>query len=124
MSARRKEFAEAGVEPVFVHMSSETEARPVFERFGAAEFPRVSDPGRVLYAAFGARRYSVLRMLHPLSIARGVALIARGFPNGRPMGDVMQAGGAFLLRGNEVVAGGPLASMHDRPDYDGLMRLG
>lgn len=74
-----------------------------FSRSEGLSYPILSDPGRRLYAAFGLRRKSVIRLLTP-SI---VATYLRGLGSGRwprlPRGDLGQLGGDFVLDAHGLV---------------------
>jgi peroxiredoxin len=68
-----------------------------FRRSQQVPFPMISDPDRRLYQAFQLRRMSVLGVLSPGVAVKGLSAVARGHGLGRPIGDVRQLPGVFIV---------------------------
>ena len=118
LSARRAELERLGVRIVLVHMSSEEHAAQFFTKYGLEDVPRVSDPQRNLYRAFGLRRGSIGDLIGPKVWWRGfTAGVLRGHGVGRFVGDVFQMPGIFLIFHGEIVRSYRHQSAADRPDY-------
>lgn len=102
------------------HMHSEVEAAQFLPRFKLENAPRVSDPTRDLFRAFGLRDGSALQIYSPVVLARAVSAAFRGLPGGPMSPEVRQMPGVFLLRNGRVIAGFVHDRISDRPDYRGL----
>ncbi len=119
MAGRRREIEADGTRVAFVHLATEDEAKPHFEKVGLGDVKRFSDPDRRLYAAFGLTHGSLLQLFGPLVLARGAAaLLVHGV--GAPVGDPLQMPGVFLVRDGNVLKAFRHATIADRPDYTSL----
>ncbi len=105
-------------------MADDAEARPVLERYGLAEVPRVSDPTRALYRAFGLGEAGVAELLAPAVLRRGAEAWRAGHRPGWASGHVMQLPGLFLVYRREVADSFRHAAVSDRPDYLAFVRGG
>jgi peroxiredoxin len=122
LGRRRQELEADGTRLAFVHMGTEEQARPLFERYGLGDAPRVSDPGRALYRAFGLERGRAGQLFGPGVLLRGIAGLLKGYGAGRPVGDGFQLPGAFLVRSGQILRAFRHATAADRPDYEELAR--
>lgn len=120
LSARRHQFRGRGTQLVLVHMSADAEAFPLFASYDLADVPRISDPERTLYRAFGLDRGSLAQLFGPRVWRRGAQAALRGHGVGRLAGDGFQMPGAFVLRDGRIVASHVHQAAGDRPDYLGL----
>lgn len=104
-----------------VHMSSEADAARTFDAYGLGDVPRISDPSRDLYRAFGLRRGRLLQLFGPSCFWRGAyaALVQRHGIGGLD-GDGAQMPGAFIVRDGRVVREFRHPSASSRPDLPGL----
>jgi hypothetical protein len=110
---------------VLVHMMTEAVAAPFFARFSLGDLPRISDPGRRLYAALDLKRGKILQLFGSTVWWRGfMAGFKEGHRLGRPQAgeDWKQMPGIFLLKEGEVVFSFRHESASDRPDYLALSR--
>ena len=83
----------------------------------------ISDPGCELYGALRLGRGSLRQILGPKVWIRGLqsALIERrGF--GKPVGDVRQMSGVFLVHHGEVLRSFIHKTIADKPDYLALAK--
>lgn len=60
-------------------------------------FTCLSDPSRASYRAFGLRRGSLNDLIGPAAMLAGLRAAAKGHFIGRPVNDVYQLGGIFLI---------------------------
>jgi hypothetical protein len=119
LSRSRQDF-EAGI--VLVHMGEDDEqARAFFANYGLDDVPRISDPRRQLYTAFGLGRGTFGQLLGPRVWWRGLVAFLRGHGVGRLAGDGFQMPGVFLLRNGLVVRSFRHGRASDRPDYESLV---
>ena len=94
---RARADADASFPPVlFVHMGTPAEGEAFFARRWP-EARAVSDPDKVLYAAFGLARGSAGQVLGPRVWGPGLKALLRGFAPGIPVGDPMMLSGLFLV---------------------------
>ena len=108
----------AGTRLVLVHMSSESEASELFEKYGLQGATAISDPDRVLYRAFALRRGSPTQLLGWSVWKRGwEAGVKEGHGVGWLRGDAAQMPGAFVVWRGRVVAQFVHETAADRPDY-------
>ncbi len=60
-------------------------------------FTCLSDPSRASYRAFGLRRGSLNDVIGPVAVLAGLRAATKGHFVGRPVNDVYQLGGIFLI---------------------------
>jgi hypothetical protein len=114
----RRTLESQGIRIVLVHMSPDDTAREFFARYGLDDVPRIADPQRALYRAFGLARGSLRQLFGPRVWWRGLkAGLLSGHGVGRLQGDGFQMPGAFLLHRGEVQAAYLHVDASDRPDY-------
>jgi peroxiredoxin len=113
-----------GARVALVHMGTEQQAKAFFQRYDLGDLPRVSDPERHLYRAFGLGRGDLWRLAGPSVWWRGFeAAILRGHGFGRIAGDAFQMPGVFLISHGAVLRSYRHHSAADRPDYLRLAAL-
>jgi len=124
VAAQRKQIEATGAKVVLVHMSRESQARSFFAKYGLEDVPRVSDPERALYRAFGLGRGSLVQLAGPAVWLRAIrAAILDRHGVGRLVGDVFQMPGVFLVYHGHVVLSFIHHSVADRPDYGQFVLL-
>jgi hypothetical protein len=109
-----------GTQVAFVHMGSEEQAKPFFAGYGLEAVPRISDPDRNLYKAFGLARGGVMQLVGPAVWARGVAAFAKGYGVGAVIGDPRQMAGVFLVHQEQILKAFRHETSGDVPDYEEL----
>jgi len=113
-----------GTQLAFVHQGSEEQGHALFARYGLEDLPRVSDSRRELYRAFKLRLASPLHFFRPKVWKRGLEnLIQNKNRGGRPIGNILQMPGAFLLDRGEIVCAFRHETIADRPDYKTLAKI-
>ncbi|MEM7205288.1 MAG: SelL-related redox protein [Planctomycetota bacterium] len=118
LAAINERLRAAGTRLVLVHMSTENEARDLFNKYGLQEVTGISDPDRVLYRAFALRRGSPTQLLGWSVWKRGwEAGVRQGHGIGWLRGDAAQMPGAFVVSRGHVVAQFIHETAADRPDY-------
>lgn len=63
----------------------------------------LSDPSRASYRAYGLRRGARMDVFGPATLPAGLRAAAHGHFVGRPVGDVYQLGGTFLIGRDGIV---------------------
>ena len=87
-------------------MGDQREGEEFFYQYASPavrNWPRVADPEKKLYEAFGLERGTIGRLMGLRTILIGARAFFAGFRQGKPIGDVAQMPGAFLIRGDEVL---------------------
>ncbi len=121
LAEKRREIESTGARIVLVHMSPEDRARKFLERYELADLPRVSDPGRALYRAFGLGRGGFWSLFGPKVWVRGFkAGVIDGHGIGALAGDGFQMPGVFLVYHGEILTAYRHLTAADRPDYVAL----
>ncbi len=121
LAERRRSIEALGTRIVLIHMGSESQARPFFHNYGLEDLPRVSDPQRHIYQAFGLGRGDFLKLFGPKVVLRGIqASLFGGHRVGRLVGDGFQMPGIFLIFHGEVLRSYRHQTAADRPDYMNL----
>ncbi len=122
---RQRHAIEAqGVRIALVHQGSDAQARSLLANYGLDDLPRVSDPERYLYRAFGLGRGDLLKLAGPTVWWRGFqAAVLEGHGFGRVVGDAFQMPGVFLIFHGEVLRSYRHQTAADRPDYLRLATL-
>jgi len=122
LAAKRKEIEAQGARLALVHMGSEEQGAQFFKKYGLEKVPRVSDPDRALYRAFGLPRGSLGDLFGPKVWWRGFeAGILGRHGVGMLVGDGFQMPGVFLIFHGEVIRSYRHLSAADRPDYLALV---
>jgi peroxiredoxin len=122
LARQRREIEAHGARLVLVHMGTEENSLGFFRKYGLQEVPRLSDPERALYRAFGLKRGSLTDLFGPKVWWRGFqAGILGRHGMGHRVGDAFQMPGVFLLFHGEIVRGFRHQSAADRPDYMALV---
>lgn len=120
VAARREELERRGTTIVLVHMSDDSSARDFFRGYGLDDLPRISDPDRSLYRAFGLSRGRLVQLFGPYVWYRGLIAAIAGHGLGALAGDGFQMPGAFLVHRGRIVRAFRHQSAADRPDYDAI----
>ena len=122
LAVQRARIEKSGTRIVLIHMSSEEQGRKLFAKHGLGDVPRVSDPERSLYRAFGLRRGSLLDLFGPRVWWRGFeAGILGRHGIGKLAGDGFQMPGVFLVYHGEILRSYRHESASDRPKYLALV---
>jgi len=107
-----------GTQVVLVHMAGEETVAPFLKRYGLDGLPRVSDPHRHLYRAFGLKRGNLMNLFGPKVLWRSIeAGILKGHGIGLPVEDASQMPGIFIIFHGEILRGYQHQSAADRPNY-------
>lgn len=117
IARRRAEIERPGTRIVLVHMLPDAAAAAFFARYGLDDLPRISDPDRTVYAAFELRRGGLMQVMGPRVWWRGLTAMLNRHGVGRPVGDVFQLPGAFLVHRGEIVKAFRPATSAGQPDY-------
>ena len=114
---RRASEADASYPAVLLISLASVEANAAFfaERWPEARV--VSDPDKVLYAAFGRETARLAQMLGPRVVLRALLLLFRGYGAGKPQGDPAMMPGTFVLRGADVLFAHDPEHVGDHPDF-------
>jgi peroxiredoxin len=96
LRSRKTEFEEAGARVILVGMGTPAECTAFLEKFDVP-FPMIADSQQALYREFHLKRMSPLGVLSPVVAIKGLAAMARGSGIGKPVGDVLQLPGTFVI---------------------------
>jgi peroxiredoxin len=114
----RDKIVASGSGIVLVHMMNEAAAAPFFAKYGAGDWPRISDPDQTLYDTFEIPNGSFSQLLGPRNWWWGAkALFGKGHGVGWPVGNVRRLPGSFLLHHGRVLKAFRGEASSDRPDY-------
>lgn len=110
-----------GTQVAFVHMHPEAQAAEYFGRYGLGDLPRVSDPDRRLYEAFGLSSATAGSLFRWATLRRyAQAIFGGGHLPALVGGSLSQMPGAFLIVRGEVVRSFRHESVGDRLDLENL----
>lgn len=111
----------SGTRIVLVHMGDIGALEGLLEELRIAELDRISDPDRKLYQAFGLKRGSLLQLMGPKVLWRGLfaGVLAR-YGIAWALTDSSQMPATFLIHNSAIVRRFRHRSAADRPDYEGL----
>ena len=96
MCDRKADFGKAGGQVVLVGMGTPAECTAFLKKFDVP-FPMIADPQQALYRQFHLKRMSPLGVLSPVVAIKGLAAMARGSGIGKPVGDILQLPGTFVI---------------------------
>jgi hypothetical protein len=117
LAEHRRDIESAGARIVLVHMGDDEQGAEQFGSFGLGDLPRISDPGRAVYRAFGLERGRVGLLFGPRVCWRGIGAVLRGHRVGPGVGDGFQMPGLFLVEHGRVVRAIRHVDVAERPDY-------
>jgi peroxiredoxin len=122
LRARKVDFEKAGARVVLVGMGTPAECSAFLKKF-AIPFPMIADPQQALYRQFHLKRMSPLGVLSPAVAIKGLAAMARGSGIGKPVGDVLQLPGVFIIdSGGRIVFSHQPAGPADHADPDTILK--
>ncbi len=111
LAQQQKALVERGWTPIVVHMGSEESSQLLKQEYGLEQVEFHSDPDRLFYQAFGARKGKAVELFGPRIWWRGfVAGVVKGHGVGALEGDGFQLGGVYSL------VKGTLELLHDPCD--------
>jgi peroxiredoxin len=106
-----------GLEPVFVHMSSDSFAKEMANVYRLQNCRFISDPEQIMYDAFNLKKVSTFHFLHPKNIYRLLhSAVVKGNLWGRVQGDGFQLPGIFIIKKNRIVSAFRHKLVSDKPD--------
>ncbi len=118
LSALRSEFPTMETQIVLVHMMPEMQAKELFARYGLSDVSRISDPQQRLYREFGLQRGTWGQVMGPRIWWQGFkSTILKGNKPGKPIGDVFQLPGAFLVVDGQIIRSHRYRHSADSPDF-------
>jgi hypothetical protein len=100
-------------------MANEDQAQKFFAQYGVEDLPHFSDPKKILYNEFGLETGSFTQVLGIKSFVRGFEAFKHGI--GKPVGDVWQMPGTFLIHKGEVIESFINETVSDKPDYEKMV---
>jgi hypothetical protein len=121
VAAVKPELDAAGVPIAFIHTESADDAAPWFAKYGLRDVTRISDPGRVLYRAFGLDRTSATAIVDPSVWVRGAACAVQHGFGVQDYETMRRQPGVFVIAGDRVLAAFRHRTPADRPDYRSLV---
>lgn len=113
-------ISDCGYSVGLVHMNEESEMVGPLSQYGLLDVPRFHDPERSLYQALGLPRAQLRQVLNIHLWREGVRLRKR-YGYSTPKADPLQLPGAFLVDQGKVVAGEPVMSPDESPDFLALL---
>jgi peroxiredoxin len=122
LRARKTDFEKAGGRVVLVGMGTPSECTAFLKKFDIP-FPMIADPQQALYRQFHLKRISPLGVLSPTVALKGLAAVARGSGIGKPIGDVLQLPGVFVIDSDaRIVFSHQPAGPADHVDPDTILK--
>ncbi len=113
-----------GARVVLVHMGDDALFEPMLKQYGLGDVSVISDASRRLYATFGLERGKVMSLLGPSVWGRGLKACLSGHRPRKPVGDVWQMPGVFLLKHGTVLNAFRSKTIADKPDFESFVRAG
>lgn len=99
MAQLRREKAkldQAGLHVVLVGLGTQAEALKFSRQFDVP-FPIIVDPQKLLYRTYGLKKASIMQLVTPDILLKGIRSMREGHLPGMPQGDVQQLPGAFVI---------------------------
>jgi peroxiredoxin len=122
LRSRKADFDKADARVVLVGMGTPAECTAFLKKFDIP-FPMIADPQQALYRQFHLKRLSVLGALSPMVAIKAVAAMARGSGIGRPVGDILQLPGVFVIDSSgRIVFSHQPASPADHAEPDLILK--
>ncbi|MDX2176077.1 MAG: redoxin domain-containing protein [Candidatus Sumerlaeia bacterium] len=118
----RPQLLDDGAEAILVHHGDEHRFLRLLRDTGLEACPRVHDPERKLYHAFGLTDARLDQWLSPGSMLRSVEAILAGHGWAFPDGSSLQMPGLFAIHDRKVLVSYYHRNVSDRPDYLAVAR--
>lgn len=123
ISKNRDHIEKEGTKIVLVHLVDEHKAEEIVAQYGLEDIPRISDPEKKIYKAFGLKRAGFPELFGVSVIVRGIMHTVFNLnPPRRFMGDGFQMPGVFVIHKGMVLQTFKHTTLADRPDYIELAR--
>lgn len=123
LAKQRLTFEEAGIQLVFVHMTTDEVAERYFNRYGFDGVLHISDPECQYYRDFGLTKGSFNQLFGLQSWIRGFSAgVVAGHGVGAQLGDGFQMPGVFVIQNKEVINSFIHKLASERPDYLDLVK--
>lgn len=123
ISKNRQHIESEGTKIVLVHLVDEEKAEEIVSQYGLSDIPRIADPEKKIYKAFGLQRGGLTQLFGFNVIIRGVMHTVLKLNPPRPfIGDGFQMPGIFVIHKGMVIQTFKHTSLADRPDYIELAR--
>ncbi|WMX13786.1 MULTISPECIES: SelL-related redox protein [unclassified Aureispira] len=118
----KDELDRLNIKLVFVHMAEEIYGEQYLKEYNLESEEHVSDPDMTLYEYFGLQKgtFSELYGLKVWSRAIGLKF---GFETKKPLGNMKQMPGVFLLKEGKIINSFIHKSASDQPDYLAMTKL-
>lgn len=119
----RAQIEKEGTKIILVHLVDDAKAEEITSNFGLQDLPRISDPDKRIYKAFGLSRGSLEQLFGFNVLVRGIIRTVLKLDLPRPFkGDAFQMPGIFVIHKGMVIHTFKHTSLADRPDYIELAR--
>lgn len=102
-----------------MHQGTQGQGEAFFEKFWPLA-PAIADPERVLFQAFSLHKGKLRDVVGLRSLMAGLRATFRGNGVGKPVGDVWQMPGAFVLHEGRVIWSHAFRHAGDLPAYEKL----
>ena len=124
LSAKRVNYANQGIEIVFVHMSDQATAERYFEEYGLIGVLHIADKNLTYYQSFGLEKGSLRQLFGLKNMLRGLEIMAtkKIMYRAKVDGDSTQMPGIFLVHKGEVTKAFIHDYISDKPDYDTFVK--
>lgn len=124
IAANRPSIEKEGTQIVLVHMVGEDVAENITSHYALNDLPRISDPQKKIYKAFGLNKGNLFQLLGINVVIRGFeAGVCKGHMIGKFAGDGFQMPGVFLIHKGTVLQTFKHTTAADRPDYIELSKV-
>jgi peroxiredoxin len=117
LAEQRAAIEANGVCLAIVQMGNHEQGAELLGSFGLGDVPRLDDPGRSIYRAFGLKRGTVGQLFGPRVWLRGLVAALHGHRIGPCVGDGLQMPGVFLVEHAQVIRAIRHGNASFRPDY-------
>lgn len=123
ISKNREHIEKEGTRIILVHLVDEEKAEEIVAQYHLQDIPRIADPDKKIYKAFGLQRGRISQLFGFNVLVRGaIHTILKLNPPGPFIGDGFQMPGIFVIHKGVVVQTFKHTSLADRPDYIELAR--
>jgi peroxiredoxin len=122
LRSRKAEFEKAGARVVLVGMGTPAECTAFLQELDIP-FAMIADARQTLYRQFHLKRMSALGVLSPTVALKGIAAVARGSGIGKPVGDILQLPGVFVIdSGGRIIFSHQPAGPADHAAPDAILK--
>lgn len=121
LNSNYEQLKEKGMSVYILHMSQDSEIRPLIEKYIKEPVELISDPEAKVYKALALGKVSLFKAFGLTEFIKGAKGFLKGYGLGPLRGDGFQLGGVFLIENNKVTKSFPTQRASDTYQFNKII---